>query len=141
MHDIHIAPKCENKIKSVLRSTKDTIPLEECSGIYEAMCATNNCSKKYIGQTTRALKTRRGEHLKDIEKIRGFKSGLAEHIIDEQHHIEEDNFKLIEREANYLRLNILESLHIHTNSNNVNRDVGPHHSSLFMLLKSKRRMR
>lgn len=89
----------------------------------------------YIGQTKRELHSRPKEHLRYVKNNEPYKSGIVEHVLEEEHSIDLSSFKLIECENQYKRLNILESLHIHLNSkNNVNRDLGPNYSSLFSLL-------
>lgn len=131
--DIALAPKTTTKLKSLLHTTKDKRDAHDKPGIYKASCA--DCDAVYIGQTRRSLKVRKREHLSYIHNIEAYRSGLAEHIITQQHSISDENFKLIETESNANRLNVLESLHIHRNRNNVNRDTGPHYSSLFTALK------
>lgn len=129
---IALAPKTTTKLKSLLHSTKDKRDDDDKPGIYKAKCAV--CGVVYIGQTRRSLKVRVREHLSYIHKNEAYRSGLAEHIITQQHSISDTDFKLIENESNAIRLDILESMHIHLNKNNVNRDIGPHFSSLFFAL-------
>lgn len=133
--NIALAPSSNTKLKSLLNSTKDKQNKIDLPGVYRATCS--HCSTVYIGQTRRSLKVRMREHLNDIRNCDAYKSGLAEHIITERHRINEENFNLIEREANQNRLNILESFHIYVNkNNNVNRDAGQHYSSLFSAYKN-----
>lgn len=131
--NISLAPKTTTKLKSLLHTTKDKRNEYDKPGIYKANCA--ECDAVYIGQTRRSLKVRRREHLSYIHNIEAYRSGLAEHIITHKHSIGDENFTLIETESNANRLNVLESLHIHINRNNVNRDLGPHFSPLFSALK------
>lgn len=137
-HDINLVPRSNNKLKSLLRSTKDKIKEEQKPGIYMAKCAEKKCTLAYYGQTKRAFKFRRDEHLRDIRDEAIQKSGLVEHIVTHNHKIEAKNFKLIETESQYHRLNILESLHTHINDKNMNRNTGNHPSSLFHILKTNR---
>lgn len=130
--NIALAPKSTTKLKSLLNSTKDKCSEIDKPGIYKASCA--DCGRVYIGQTRRSLKVRKKEHISYIGKIEPYKSGLAEHIISCEHHLNDDSFKLIRSESNCNRLNILESMHIYLNKNNLNRDIGPHYSSLFHTL-------
>lgn len=51
----------ENKLKSLLLSTKDKIETLKKSGIYEIKC--NVCNNIYIGQTRRQVLKRYEEHL------------------------------------------------------------------------------
>lgn len=130
-----MAPKTNTKLKSLLNSTKDKCDNLDKPGVYSATCSHTTdgkvCGKKYIGQTQRTVRIRSGEHLKHIEKIDP-KSGIAEHVLSNEHSLNENDFKLIKSESNVNRLNVIESLHIYLNKkNSVNRDVGPHFSSLF----------
>lgn len=136
-YNVCAVPKSKNKICDLVKSTKDDINTDERPGIYSAKCATKGCSSIYIGQTQRFLKLRVGEHLRDIRNGDSYKSGLAEHIIENNHAINKSNFKLLETESNYRRINILESMHIHLNPNNTNRYVGPASSPLFNILLEK----
>lgn len=135
------APKTTTKLKSLLKSTKDKCDNLDKPGVYTATCShklneKEECGKKYTGQTTRTLRIRSKEHLKHIEKIEPSKSGIAEHALLNKHYLSQDDFKLIKSESNVNRLNILESLHIYLNrKTSVNRDIGPHYSSLFSVLK------
>lgn len=136
-YDICAVPKSKNKICNLIHSTKDKINIDERPGIYTAKCATEGCESIYIGQTQRFLKLRIGEHLRDIRNGDTHKSGFAEHIIENGHAINKNDFKLVEMESNYRRINILESMHIHLNKNNMNRDVGPAFSPLYDVLMEK----
>lgn len=134
--NICLVPSTQTKLKSLLKSTKDKLVDIEKSGVYRAICSTNNCNAVYIGQTLRNVKVRAKEHLNYIKKKEDYKSGLSEHILTNKHTIKEDNFELLECESNKNRLDVLESLHIYLNRNNVNRDAGPHYTNLFMLLSN-----
>lgn len=141
--NVRLAPKSNTKLKSLLNSTKDKRAELEKPGIYTATCAHSSCDAVYIGQTRRSVKKRANEHLVDIRN--GVpKSGIAEHILENNNNTDKQNnhtlsitdFKLIEHEQYTNKLNILESMHIYLNrEHNVNRDLGPHFSSLFSLLK------
>ena len=131
--NIALAPRSTTKLKSLLNTTKDKVDDIDKPGIYSATCS--DCKKEYVGQTRRSLKVRKREHVLSIKNIEPYKSGLAEHIISNKHSIDDDNFKLIEHESNVNKLNILESMHIYLRkNNNLNRDIGPHFSSLFFSL-------
>lgn len=66
------------KLKQLLYSTKGPIPPSEKADVYICQCNNNNCDCVYIGQTRRKLKTRFHEHLKYIENIEPYRSGIAE---------------------------------------------------------------
>lgn len=132
-HNTALAPKTTTKLKSLLHTTKDKRDNNEKPGVYKVCCS--KCGAVYIGQTRRALKVRMKEHMLYIRNCEAYRSGIAEHSITHKHELCDDDFSLIETESNANRLNILESLHIYMNPNNVNRDTGPHFSSLFFALK------
>lgn len=129
------AAKSGTKLKSMLRSTKDEWKDDDKPGVYKASCSHVGCDAVYIGQSTRSMSVREKEHRKYIRNIEPHRSGLAEHILNNRHSLNDNAFKLIASESNPQRLNILESLHIYLNrKTNVNRDIGPHFSSLFGIL-------
>ncbi|XP_067619901.1 uncharacterized protein [Eurosta solidaginis] len=138
--DLKVAPKTTTKLKSLLNSAKDKCESLDKPGIYSITCSYKDddgkeCGAKYIGQSTRTVRTRFNEHLKYIKNIEP-KSGIAEHALSSQHSISFDDCKLIKSESNVNRLNILESLHIYVNKNvSVNRYTGPLYSSLFTALQ------
>lgn len=133
--DLLVAPKSNNKVNSLLKSSKDFVPLINRPGIYIAKCETENCDACYVGQTRRELKVRGNEHLKCYENNTPSRSAIAEHALDADHHFTLDSFTLIENEQHANRLNVLESIHIHLNRDNaLNRDDGPHLSPLYKLL-------
>lgn len=134
-NNVTLIPRSTHKLNQLLTSTKDGIPKNEKSGVYVAECAENDCNAVYIGQTRRELKTRVKEHLNYIRNIEPYKSGIAQHAIELQHKVHEEDFKLLKPEQSLNRLNVLESMYIHIHKDhNVNRDEGPFVSELFSLL-------
>ena len=71
-----------NKIGSLLGSTKDKDKKEEKSGIYEITC---DCNDKYSGQTRRKILTRFNEHKRGIKLNQPSKSSVASHAIENLH--------------------------------------------------------
>lgn len=135
-NNITLIPRSTRKLNQLLFSTKDVIPKNEKSGVYTAECAEKECNAVYNGQTRRELKTRIKEHLNYIRNIEPYKSGIAQHAIELQHKVHEDDFKLLKPEQSLNRLNVLESMHIHIHKEYyVNRDEGPFVTELFSLLK------
>lgn len=89
-----------NKIRFMLDSTKDTIPLSDRSGIYEIKC--NKCDKKYIGQTKRAIYLRYTEHLRHIYDL----DNTELHSIGDF----DNNVRMIKNVNNPFKLDAYESL-------------------------------
>ncbi|XP_055850342.1 uncharacterized protein LOC129914917 [Episyrphus balteatus] len=144
---IHVFAKSEmsivhtnnNKLKTLLGSTKDNTPTNRCSGIYQISCS--NCDKKYIGQTRRAAEVRFNEHLRSVKK-KEIDKAIAAHIYDpnndNQHTITsfDNNFKLLKKVNKPNKLDAYESIHIHINNNLMNLEPGPIiDSQLFNALK------
>ena len=123
-----------NKLKTALGTTKDTIPIEHRSGVYEISCS--DCDAKYIGQTRRALHTRVSEHLRSI-KNREVQKAIPAHIFNvnnsHKHNINslEENVKLIKTVNKSRKLDDYESLYISRTKNLINFESGPIESPLF----------
>lgn len=94
-------------------STKDKKPALEKSGVYLLLvnCNVLECNKVYAGKTKRPLKIRMKEHLNDIKNNKKEKSGLTEHVIESDHNVCEDNFKLLKEVRQYRKLDIAESMY------------------------------
>ncbi|XP_055922726.1 uncharacterized protein LOC129953577 [Eupeodes corollae] len=147
---IHVFAKSEmsivhtnnNKLKSILGSTKDNIPTNRCSGIYQISCS--NCNKKYIGQTRRAAEVRFNEHHRSVKK-KEIDKAIAAHIFDPNndspHKITsfDDNFKLLKKVNKPNKLDAYESIHIYINNNLMNLEPGPIDSKLFSAIKKENR--
>ena len=98
---IEFAPTSKLKIKNLLHSTKDKIDKKLKPCIYKVECANDDCNRVYIGQTQRNLKIRMKEHIRSIERIEPYKSGIAQHIIECEHRVNEDCFNVLEIKSNY----------------------------------------
>ena len=98
----------DNLGKSIVNS-KTKINAGEKSGIYKIQC--NDCDAIYIGKTRRALKTRVREHTRSITNQKKY-TGLAEHCIENQHSIKEDDVKLLHTETNNKKLTLMEYMEI-----------------------------
>lgn len=125
----------KSKIKNLLPNGKDVEDSLAKSGIYSVTCQTDDCDNVYIGQTKRSVKIRASEHLGYVRRKEPSKSGLAEHILTNNHEINKESFKLIDAVDGFTRLNVLESLHIQRYADRtMNRECGSIRSSLFSLL-------
>lgn len=138
-HNLTCVPTSKNyKLKHLLGTTKDRVPPENKAGIYLAKCGGGDdgvCDAVYVGQTKRSMKKRASEHLTYIKNIDGEKSAIAEHCLQQHHHLGLSDFRLLSSTDDFRRLNVLESLYIHQNREKaVNRDDGPGTISRLMKL-------
>ena len=83
---------------------KDPLPKEKLAGVvYQIPC---QCGKVYVGETQRHLETR----VKDA-CTKG-KSAFTEHQWDQQHQVDWDGTRMLDRATRPIQLNIKEALHI-----------------------------
>ena len=76
---------------------KDPLPKEKLAGVvYQIPC---QCSKAYVGETQRRLETRNKEHRDACTKGDMWKSAIAEHQEDQQHQVDWDETKVLDRTA------------------------------------------
>lgn len=117
-HGIKSIFKPPEKIRQLLRSPKDKIPLQN-PGVYSVPCS---CGSSYIGETKRAISTRLNEHIKAIQKNEVTKSAICEHLAyNEDHFIRFDKAKSISTERFYVPRIVREAIEIKMHSN-FNRD-------------------
>ncbi|XP_055542782.1 uncharacterized protein LOC129728370 [Wyeomyia smithii] len=133
-HDFYAVYKSENTLKDLLCNSKDKVPPDEKSGVYQIPC--KNCSAVYIGQTRRKLKVRLREHKNAVDNDRANESSVAAHTISQNHAIDWENAKLLKNVRKTSNLNAWESMYITTADNPLmNEDDPPILSSLFHLTK------
>lgn len=129
-----------NKLRFSLGSTKDKIPIDERSGVYEVICS--HCGRKYIGQTKRALRARIEEHLRAV-RLKRTDNAIAAHAYDlnhsEPHNVFsfENNVRLLKNVNNPTKLDAYESLFISINDNLMNLEPGAIESPLFNCIKNR----
>ena len=125
---------------SLLVHPKDKADAKE--GVYTIDCS--GCQKKYVGETKRKLKVRVKEHRTEAEKVsRGttytrerkrqsqsemWGSALTDHTMKENHMIDWDSAKIVEKERNDQARGIREAIYIRKLPN-INRDEGRYHLS------------
>ena len=113
-------------------------PLQTAEAIYEVPC--KGCSKTYIGETGRLLKTRLAEHKAEADKISArsftrsqrkasttetFKSAIAEHVAATNHVIGWEEAKLIDHEQDKTTRWLKEACWIRNRGKNImNKDEG-----------------
>ena len=112
----HVKP--QNTIRSMLVAPKDkTDKLDKAGAIYGLSCL--DCPSSYVGKTARTLRTRLSEHERPT-------SPVAEHTIREQHHIDWDGVRILDREEDWFRRGVREAIHIRRLGSDLNRDRGRH---------------
>jgi len=106
--------KTNNKIKSKFYTTtidKSEI-LNECNVVYSIPC--NDCDKSYIGETSQNLYKRMKQHEYDV-KNKKTNTGLASHVKEENHSMNINNVKILDKERNVTKRRVLEAIHIANN--------------------------
>ena len=90
---------------------------------YQIPC---QCGKVYVGETQRRLETRIKEHRDACNKGDTWKSAIAEHQWDQQHQVDWDATRVLDRAARPVQLKVKEALHIKKMpaNNRLNRDGG-----------------
>ena len=97
---------------------KDKDPKDSKSGvIYSYQCPHLDCNEEYIGETSRMLRKRRKEHLKQP-------SPICRHAQTTGHSIESSNFNMIGREDWGQARTIKVSIYIRVNNPTLNQNIG-----------------
>lgn len=118
------------KLKNKLKSTKDVRENLDKPGVYEISC--NQCQRKYYGQTKRSIKVRFKDHQTYIRNNEPRKSAIAGHALLEQHlPLQMENVRLLRSVTDERKLDAIESMHIHKDSEALNADKGNIESYLF----------
>lgn len=140
--NVTVCFKPATKLGSQIFKLKDkTDPMKMGDSIYEIGC--KNCDKVYIGETARPLYVRRKEHQVEAEKktnkksftrqqkkkskTTDYSSAMAEHAARNNHIIDWENIKVLDREADYDLRGIKEAIHIRQTPKNMNRPQGERH--------------
>ena len=97
--NIKVAHKPIPTISNIPRKPKDKIEKEAFRGVvYKIKC--KDCDSVYVGQTSRALKTRVKENTKAIETL-DKNSLLAKHHVFHGHQIDLENVEIIDRSSTW----------------------------------------
>ena len=116
--NIKVAHKPIRTISSILKKPKDKIEKEASRGIvYKIKC--KDCDCVYIGQTSRALKTRVKEHAKAIATL-DENSLLAKHHLRHSHQIDLASVETVDRSSARRQRLILEAWHSVRDTNAIN---------------------
>ena len=137
-YGVKTAMRPKNKLRDLLVHPKDKLEeMDKGQGVYKIPCLS--CPASYIGETGRRLGTRVNEHKKECDKIgkKSFtraqkaeadrklnKSAISDHVGRENHIIDWDGTRLVERENQEFTRKIRESIWIKKTPNNLNRDTG-----------------
>ena len=129
-------------LRSMLVHPKDKISDEEKPEVvYKIPC--KNCERVYFGETGRPLAARVKEHQKEVDSITGIftraektcraasicnKSEITDHVCNENHVIDWENAKVIDRKSDKAGRHIREAIWI-TKKENMNRDEGSYQLS------------
>ena len=92
-------------------------------GVYEIPC---ECRQVYIGQIGRTVSERISEHERDLRMQYFNKSTVAQHALENKHHIDFDEARLIDRARNYWDRIRREAIEIKLQPSNFNRNSGLH---------------
>jgi hypothetical protein len=113
-NNIKFAFKTPNQVKSTIYSNlKSKIEPADRSGIvYKIDCL--GCDQSYIGETSKKLSTRVGQHQGDYKRrlVPGPKTGLIKHTLETHHTFNFNNATILDRENNVKKRRLLEAEHI-----------------------------
>ena len=116
---VHLPPR---KIKHMLCPIRVGVPRVWYT-VYEIPC---ECGQVYIVQTGHTVSEHISEHERDLRMQYFDKSAVAEHALENNHHIGFDETRLIDRATNYWDRIRREAIEIKLQPNNFNRDSGLH---------------
>ncbi len=142
-HGVASAMRPHTTLRRLLVHPKDKCePSEQGELVYSIPCT--NCDKQYIGETGRLFRTRVEEHKKDVGSVpqhqytRGHrkesqstmhKSALTDHSTQENHIIDWDGAKVIDKESHQRKRQVRESIWIRRTVDALNRDEGSYELS------------
>ena len=119
--NIKVAHKPIRTISNILKKPKDKIEKEDSRGIvYKIKC--KDCDCVYVGQTSRALKTRVKEHAKAIATL-DKNSLLAKHHMLHSHQIDLESVEIVDRSSTWRQRLILEAWHSVQDRNSINEHI------------------
>jgi hypothetical protein len=104
------------KLFSLLRPVKDHLGLRTPE-VYRIPC---ECGRVYIGQTGSSVDIRLKEHQRHIRLKHPDKSAIAEHSIDQGHHIQFHNSSILATKTRYMYRIVRETIEIELHPYNIN---------------------
>ena len=109
--DLRVAHRAAQWKWTLCSGIKDKVPEHLQKGVvYSVPCY--DCNSVYIGETLRNLETRLQEHRRHTEKCDHQRSAVAEHSVFEDHRINWDGARVLDREQAWRPRKIKEALHI-----------------------------
>ena len=123
--------KPKNTLRQLLCAPKDPAKKEDMTGVvYMINCEGEGkdtpCNSSYIGETARSLKARAAEHRRPSSSTSEVSQHL--HLDGRPHHqVSLQNIKILDREEDWHRRGIKESIYIRALKPDLNRDGGRHH--------------
>ena len=119
--NVKVAHKPIRTISNIFKKPKDKIEKEASRGVvYRIKC--KDCDSVYVGQTSRALKTRVKEQAKALATL-DENSLLAKHHIIHSHRIDLENVEIIDRSSTWRQRLILEAWHFVRDRNAINEHI------------------
>jgi len=110
-------------LRHLLVRPKDRIPVNETTGVvYQVPCAS--CPATYVGQTGRRLDQWLRDHRRAVESGDCANSALAEHAWGHHHPVDWCNTEVLDHHPDIHQRLVLESVHIRSQSDPLNRDNG-----------------
>lgn len=117
--NIKIAIKNSKKGSSLFSKLKSKIPLKfQSSVVYSVQC--ESCGSRYVGQTSQWVTNRLALHKSDIANKRD-RCALAEHVLKNNHQVDWESIKILEKEQNTNKRLILEMYQINKTENTINK--------------------
>jgi len=119
--NVNAAHKPVKTVGSILKKPKDKFDQDLSTGVvYKISC--KDCEKVYIGQTSRALKSRTREHKRAV--FTGDKNSLlAQHCAQTNHDFNFDDDEIVDRCSQWSRRLFLEAWHSNCEPNSINEHV------------------
>ncbi|KXJ09513.1 hypothetical protein AC249_AIPGENE17837 [Exaiptasia diaphana] len=123
-HNIKCCIKPDKTLRQILSKPKDPVEYEKQSGVvYRIPCG--ECSTQYIGETGRALRTRRKEHEAAVRLGKTSSSALVEHASKTGHAINWKETSILCKESRWSQRRWSEAIEIAKKKNVLfNRDKG-----------------
>ena len=133
---VRVSFRPNTTLRQLLVKPKDRVPTEELAGVmYQIPCA--GCPATYVGQTGRCLSKRMKEHRKAVKSGDCANSALAEHAWSHHHPVDWNNVRVLEQQPHLYHRLTLESIHIRSHPNTLNRNDGTlplvYNSFIFLL--------
>ena len=137
-HGVNTVVKPHCTLRRLLVHPKDKVrTLKKANCVYRIPC--KSCDKSYVGETGRSLGLRMEEHRKEAEKSESrpytrsskslaaseiHKSAIMDHVVTENHVMDWDNIRVLDREEDRTRRWIKEAIWIRKSVPVLNRDEG-----------------